>query len=68
MEMIEANTARPEGMTLNYSEAAQVAGVSRRFLETAIAKGRGPKVVRLGARRLIRPEALARWLKDNEAA
>lgn len=46
--------------------AAAAAGISRAMLYRLLADGRGPRVVRLGRRTLVRREALAEWLRKLE--
>jgi excisionase family DNA binding protein len=51
---------------LSVPEAAARAGVSRTFLYERISSGELP-TVKIGKRRLVRVEALRRWLKNLEA-
>ncbi len=52
---------------LTLPEVAAALRVSRRHLQSLLAKGEGPPVIRLGRRRIIRREALDRWLAKREA-
>jgi excisionase family DNA binding protein len=52
--------------TLTLPGAAERIGISERHLKRMLAKGEGPNTVRLGRRRLIRPESLDDWLKSHE--
>ncbi len=54
--------------TLTILEAAATLRVSRRHLQSLLAKGEGPPAVRLGRRRVIRREALNHWLAEREVA
>jgi excisionase family DNA binding protein len=60
-------SAKPaiDAEAVSVAEAAARAGVSRTFLYEAISSGDLPSV-KLGKRRLVRLEALRRWLKDLE--
>ncbi len=53
--------------TLTIPEAAAALRVSRRHLQNLFRRGDGPPVIRLGRRRIIRREALDRWLAGREA-
>ena len=54
--------------TLTILEAAAALKVSRRHLQSLLAKGEGPPVIRLGRRRIIRRDALNHWLAEREVA
>jgi excisionase family DNA binding protein len=51
---------------LSVEEAASAAGVSRTFLYERISSGELP-TIKLGKRRLVRVEALRRWLASLES-
>lgn len=53
--------------TLTPDAAARAAGVGRTTIYHALAGRRGPLLesVRLGRRRIILPERLARWLQER---
>ena len=53
-------------VALSVPEACLLAGVERDFLYREINKGH-LKTAKIGGRRLIRREALERWLADQEA-
>ncbi len=57
----------PEPQALTLAEAADALRVSPRHLQNLFRKGDGPPVIRLGRRRIIRREALDRWLAKREA-
>lgn len=46
-------------------EAAARAGISRRSLDSHIARGTGPDVTRIGRRVLIREDRLAAWIESQ---
>ncbi len=56
-----------EKMTLDRQEAAELLGVSRRTIETALKAGQLP-TVRIGKRDLILREPLVRTLTEGEEA
>jgi excisionase family DNA binding protein len=58
--------AGPAPEALSVEKAASAAGVSRTFLYERISSGELPSV-KLGRRRLVRVEALRRWLASLEA-
>ncbi len=58
---------RSEPQALTLAEAADALRVSPRHLQTLFRRGDGPPVIRLGRRRVIRREALDRWLAKREA-
>jgi excisionase family DNA binding protein len=53
---------------LTIKEAADSIRVSRRHLQKLMAEGGGPPVISLGRRKVIRREALQRWLENRETA
>ena len=55
-----------QALALSMKAAADRVGISPRHLRRLIAKQEGPAVTRLGARTVIRHEALAEWLKSRE--
>jgi len=52
---------------LSIPESAALAGVSRAFLYRLLSEGRGPRIIKIGARTLVRRQALADWLAQLEA-
>jgi excisionase family DNA binding protein len=54
--------------TLTIAEAADAIRVSRRHLHNLMQNGSGPPVIRLGRHKIIRREALRRWLVERESA
>jgi excisionase family DNA binding protein len=67
-----ANVGAPQALddgdveALNVDRAAARVGVSRTFLYEHISSGSLP-TIKLGKRRLVRVEALRRWLKSLES-
>ena len=55
----------PDPEALSVEDAARRAGIGRTFLYQAISSGRLPSI-KLGKRRLVRIEALRRWLESLE--
>ncbi len=55
----------PDPEALSVEDAARRAGIGRTFLYEAISSGRLPSI-KLGKRRLVRVEALRRWLERLE--
>ncbi len=71
-ERLLAGTAAHRGLgsslgreSLSVTEAAALAGISRTFIYERIRTGELP-TVKLGKRRLVRVEALRRWLESLE--
>lgn len=62
----DALIAKAAREALSVAEAAAQAGISRTFLYERIASGE-LATIKLGKRRLIRVEALRRWLERLEA-
>jgi predicted DNA-binding transcriptional regulator AlpA len=61
--MTEAESTR---VTWSYTGAAKALGIGNRHLRKLVAKGEGPKVIRLGTRVVTRPEAIQEWLLEKE--
>lgn len=51
---------------MGMEEAAREAGVSRSLLYRLVAEGKGPRTLKVAGRRLVRREALRKWLKKLE--
>ena len=56
-----------EELALSIERAAKRAGIGRTLMYQLLRSGEGPPTVRLRRRRVIRVEALRRWLSDREA-
>lgn len=54
-------------LAVSVKQAARAAGIGRSTLWRLIAKNKGPKVVKLNGRTLIRTEALSMWLAAMES-
>jgi excisionase family DNA binding protein len=52
----------------NVTEAAALAGISKRYMEMLIADGSGPAVTRIGRRVLIRDDRLREWIDRQTEA
>ncbi|BBX33939.1 helix-turn-helix transcriptional regulator [Mycolicibacterium mageritense] len=58
-------TTTPPLVMRTVSEAAAVAGISKRHLEDQISEGNGPAVTRIGRRVLIRDDRLQDWIDQR---
>jgi predicted DNA-binding transcriptional regulator AlpA len=54
-------------LALSVTDAARAAGIGRSTLWRLIAKNKGPKLIKLSGRTLIRTEALSVWLAAMES-
>jgi excisionase family DNA binding protein len=61
----EGEVAQCQPLAVSVEQAADQAGVSRTFLYERISSGELP-TIKLGKRRLVRVEALRRWLLSLE--
>jgi excisionase family DNA binding protein len=50
-------------LAYSIAEAAQLLGVSRSYLYAEISAGRGPQILKLGRRTLVRRISLEQWLE-----
>lgn len=55
-----------EAMTVDFRNAAQMSGISLRYLRDLDKRGEGPKVVRFGRKKRVLVDSLATWLKSRE--
>jgi predicted DNA-binding transcriptional regulator AlpA len=62
-----ANVRGCEPLALRIGDAARVAAISRSLMYRLISQGRGPKVRRIAARRMILTSDLNTWLAAQEA-
>lgn len=53
-------------LAISVPEAAKAVGIGKTTLKRLLAKGKGPRTVRVGQRRLIRLAELERWLLERE--
>ncbi len=60
-----ARSPTSEQLALGLDEVARSASLSRRMVEQLVARGDLPSL-KVGRRRLVRAEALARWLEERE--
>ena len=60
--------AQSERITWDSDETAEAIGITTRHLRSLIAKGQGPKPIRLGRRVFFDPETVKTWLKSKQAA
>lgn len=61
----EKPSPRQDAILIGYDAAAELLGVCRRQVESMVATGKLP-TVKVGRRRMFRPEALRQWAKDSE--
>ena len=62
------NQTLPDRDAYSIEEFAERHNLSRSTVYDLLAKGRGPRVIKAGARTLVSREAAARWRKEQEAA
>jgi excisionase family DNA binding protein len=60
------NTTIHDNAVLTLAEAAGTLRISIRHLAKLLSEGKGPPVIRLGRRALVRRVALDQWLADAE--
>lgn len=61
-----AKPADLEPLAVSLQTAARLVGLSDTGLANLIKQGQGPRVARLGTRRLFRVAELDRWLQERE--
>jgi predicted DNA-binding transcriptional regulator AlpA len=64
----EQTTKETVPIAWTFDETAAAIRVTSRHLRGLIAKGKGPKAIRLGRRVLFLPETVQSWLKSREEA
>lgn len=53
---------------LSRAEVEQQFGISKRYLETAVCRGDGPKLVRIGRLVKYRPRDVRDWIEANASS
>lgn len=54
-------------LAVDLSEAARLISIGRTLLYSLVAEGKGPPVIRLHGRRVVRVSALEEWLRHQES-